>query len=528
MNLRVVFRVVAFSALAGWAGSVFGQGTLTPPGAPGATQKTLQQIEPRFDLQAATPPPGVTSDANHDYIISQPGSYYLSSNLKMTKPACIDIAAAGVTLDLSGFTISSAYSGVVAYLVELEPAAIRCVVCNGNIEGGSDSNTFGAAYNRNAAPSATEVTFRNLRVTGCYNGLGCGAGWQVEGCSASDNLNAGISADGACICLNSTADRNQVGFSGGPMTITHCSASENTTAGFSAAGTYLNCEADGNSAGFGTSAGSFTNCTASNSTDTGFFASASVSFSGCTATNNAKYGFSVTDGVTLTNCVANNNRFGGFIGGISSDQGDRVSFTHCIANENGGAAGQDGNGIDCRAHCRLVDCSAGKNFGIGIHTNDECSVTGCIVESNGTSGVAGRGVGISVGNKAQVKGCTVTSNGADGILAVEGCDIVDNFLTGNCTTVSPAGSAIRVTGSSNRIDNNTLTDNVQIGINAPQQRNLIVRNIARSNGLNYVIGVDNRMAQIVTPAALGTAISGGNAGGPGGFAGVDPWANLSY
>jgi hypothetical protein len=54
--------------------SIFAQGSLTPLGAPAATFKTLQQIEPRIDLQNAPGSAVTTSNANYHFIINQPGS----------------------------------------------------------------------------------------------------------------------------------------------------------------------------------------------------------------------------------------------------------------------------------------------------------------------------------------------------------------------------------------------------------------------------------------------------------------------
>lgn len=78
---------------------VLGQGSLTPtPATPGPVMKTLEQVEPRGDLQAAISPPGVsTNNADYHYIISQAGSYYLSANLGVTKTNGIQITAEGVT-----------------------------------------------------------------------------------------------------------------------------------------------------------------------------------------------------------------------------------------------------------------------------------------------------------------------------------------------------------------------------------------------------------------------------------------------
>src|SRR5688572_11786708 len=87
--------------------SSFAQGDLTPPGAPTSTMKTLQQVEPRTDLQATPAPAGVdTTNAAYHFIINQPGSYYLSANLGVTKANGIQINAEGVTLDLNGFEVS--------------------------------------------------------------------------------------------------------------------------------------------------------------------------------------------------------------------------------------------------------------------------------------------------------------------------------------------------------------------------------------------------------------------------------------
>src|SRR2546423_14193754 len=129
-KLRLCFFLLCLSPLPALA-----QGSLSPPSAPGLTFKTLQQIEPRTDLQAIPAPAGVdTGNANYHFIINQSGSYYLSANLGVTKANGIQINAAGVTLDLKGFEISRA-SGAGGNGIEIKVTAHRASVRDGSIKG---------------------------------------------------------------------------------------------------------------------------------------------------------------------------------------------------------------------------------------------------------------------------------------------------------------------------------------------------------------------------------------------------------
>lgn len=90
MNMRTMACILAV----GWpAGSVWAQGSLTPPGDPAPTMKTLAQVEPRTPIDAAP------------YAIEQPGSYYLATNLTCTNGNGVTISADAVTLDLEGYAI---------------------------------------------------------------------------------------------------------------------------------------------------------------------------------------------------------------------------------------------------------------------------------------------------------------------------------------------------------------------------------------------------------------------------------------
>ena len=110
---------------AAWAATVssaWAQGSLTPPGAPAPTMRTLEQVQPRTPI------------TNVPYTITQPGSYYLTANLTSTGHGVI-VAASGVTLDLMGFTLAgdrgdSEYGVLLAGATN---APIREVVVRGGI-----------------------------------------------------------------------------------------------------------------------------------------------------------------------------------------------------------------------------------------------------------------------------------------------------------------------------------------------------------------------------------------------------------
>ena len=396
---RLLSLAVAVAGLL--PGIVFPQGSLTPPGAPAPTMKKLDEIEPRTNLQATPAPAGVdTSNANYQFIINQPGSYYLSANLLVTKTNGIQINAEGVTLDLNGFQISRATPS--GNGIEIPAASIRATIRNGSITG---------FVNGIFANSSQACAFRDLAVSGCTNfGIQAGTGAIVESCRAYQNSGtAGIAT--------------------------------------SWGSTLSNCAATRNSATYGISAGSacaLTNCTGS--------------------LNTGAFGINAGSGSSLTSCDASfNTGIPAISGGINADYGSTITHCTAYWNDSSlNQTSTTGMGISVNVGCTIQNSTAEFNDADGISVHSECLVreNNCVFNLAGIhstdrnnriegNNVTGNTRGISV----EGTGSLIIKNTADNNLTAY--SIAANNRYGPIVDISAAGapavngkSAADTTGSS--------------------------------------------------------------------------------
>lgn len=192
--IRSTFRLCSILALL-TAPSLFAQGSLTPPGAPSPTMRSLDQLdaslvqiaaksEPRIAINTVNTPGNSTAL----FVISSPGSYYLAGNVAgVAGKAGILISTSDVSIDLQGFTLAGvpgATSGI--SFNDRDRVSVR----NGNV------NTWPSGGIRGDGGDAARIEQVNAERN---NGTSIAVGPQavVNRCIARDNL--GTATDGILV-----------------------------------------------------------------------------------------------------------------------------------------------------------------------------------------------------------------------------------------------------------------------------------------------------------------------------------------
>jgi hypothetical protein len=231
----------------------FAQGTLTPPGAPVPTMKSLDQIEARTPISALP------------FTINSPGSYYLTKSLNVTTGNGITINAAQVTLDLNGFTISSTASSANGTGIAIASGLGDITIFNGHIKGGVAylNGTYsgpgfanGIEYSGNAA---VNVRVTGISVSACLSdgiNLSANAFALVESCTVYT-----VGGNGIVAANVSHSFANQCGNVGiFAPTVSDCYAQSTGSSDAISATNAHNCEAQNTGSGIGLSAYTASNC----------------------------------------------------------------------------------------------------------------------------------------------------------------------------------------------------------------------------------------------------------------------------
>ncbi len=328
---------------------VFGQGALTPPGAPAPTMKTLDQLDAKLEQR--------TPISSLPYTISSAGSYYLTTNLTTALMINgITVLASHVTIDLRGFAIIGAgQSGGGANAIAMLGPLVDLKVLNGSITSWSGEGV--------QLPLAANSKLEDLRVSNIGNiALDIGDGCEIRGCvvQSSCSYQVGVPAIQAgkhclvesCVAENNAGPGISIGIGG---LVTDCVANNNVNYGIKTGdnsrvnncSTSLN-STSGNGPGDGIFVGNgsaVNGCIALGNTYDGIETISGSSVLGCTVRTNLNHGIVVQYGSTVKDCTASANHFNGIVVSLHSQVIDNT----CDANGQAGiqaALAGDGNRID--------------------------------------------------------------------------------------------------------------------------------------------------------------------------------------
>ena len=410
--------------------------------------KTLDQVEARIPIDAVhTPGDGVSL-----FVISQPGSYYLTGGITgVSGKAGIAVLADNVSIDLNGFALAGvpgSYSGISVNIGVTNLSVKHGSVRDWGIDGLNGSN-------------ANNSRFKEVETNGNgFWGMLIGVGGTIESCHAYANGAASTGAGGIfarfgsrvinCVVEGNTAYglNTQDG-----CNISGCTA-EDTLVGGASTGQGI---ATGNGC-------SVSNCLARSNKSTGILLSSDCIVSQCAATSNVGSGISVVDNCSVSYCTSAHN-----------------------AN----------NGISARSNCLISSCVAGNCTAQGIQVSDGCVITLCTTYTNG-------GVGIDPSSgPCLISSCSAYNNTLLGVAVSGMCMVRDCSIVAN-------GAGLQVSGDANRIDGNNVLRNTPnndisiVGTGAMSGKTVVVRNSYNNiliSGIGTDIGPQGPAATATSPWA---------------------------
>ena len=455
LAVRVLAAVAASAAI-----STTVAGPLIPPaGSPSPTYKTLQQVEPRGDINAINPL------GAFDHPIFVAGSYYLTDNINSSSTYQIGVLTDNIVIDLNGFTIDG------------QDAAAACILVN--FPGGSVTIRNGTLVGSKALaievsnPNTTRVVLEDVTVKECVGGVQLGFGGSMLRCLVSGitgNTPAIVGASDVTVRETSVAGINAVGMNlGDRATVQHVRVRSTGGVGI-LAGTEARIEG----------------ATVTDAGDSAIFTGDRANVRDVVVLNPGDRGVSVGARSTVTNAVVDGANATGILTGAGSriegsvaencsadgiTAGSDNVIVNCIARGNGD------DGIESSGSSVIENCVANFNVDEGIFVGTGSIVRGCTAAQNDS-------IGILAGFSSNIQSCTVYNNGSHGI-QINGDSTVRFCQADNNGRLTSSGAGIRNIGSGTVIDSCGATDNDE-GIFAVNDT-LVMRCFADGNGTDYLI-----------------------------------------
>jgi len=332
-------------AVAGMVATLFVEGgraagPLVPPGPPGATFKSLDEVQPRTPISSLP----VT--------IGQPGSYYLTTNLVgVAGQHGITIVGPRVTLDLMGFELR----GVAGSLsgIHMNPATSPHIR-NGSIVGWGQDGINGT----NGGGGIIE----ELRVfsNGRY-GISFNSGSQIRKCVVGGNGDVGIATSNDVEIDDCVSNGNGThGIAAGTgSNIRRCLTVQNVGSGITGGGVdglnIVECNTEYNRAGGIATIGRtmVLNCVSRFNTNSGIGVGPASTVTGCNLNDNGEHGIVAGNGSTISGNTCSSNR----LDGIQTGFGSTIIGNACRANA--------GDGIEIAGDCNVLNNSC-DNSGAGV------------------------------------------------------------------------------------------------------------------------------------------------------------------
>lgn len=410
-HLRLRLFCTLGSALFLCATDTFAQGgPLEPPGPPAVgVYKTLQEVEPRTALFEGMNTPAVESSESVVFVIKQPGSYYLTGNIKLpdvpSGPAAtgVLVLSSGVTLDLNGFEIVGNGSDRSDIGVYIAPGQVKIV--NGMIR----DCDFGIYCSKDHG------LMDSIRVRDCSYGIFPSNYWTINDCHVENSDTTGFRGGAHCTVRNSSVIVS--GYSGFE---------------FLQSAVIEDCRVVYGKRGILTGADS--------------------QVSRC----------HVRAGDGLVSVGANSTVREVEVHDPASDAfqttGTGAQFIECLAESSAA------NGFRLHPGTRVVDCRSMGNAGHGFYIESPSasaaggSLKGCLAENNNGDGIfVTAGTGYTLTNLV-ISDCEVRNNGTHGIrlLRVGASQVISNHVSG------PGSFGITDPGTPSG-NGNIFFDNIAIG-----------------------------------------------------------------